>query len=100
MHWVRPRVGLALLALAVLAVLTLAAPAQAQVTEVWSATLTPAVVNSYTIGCSNFVATARCSSTAVLSDDDFTHDSTDYTVTTLSVATDGSHSLSTPSGPS
>ena len=51
---------------------------------VWCATLTPGDTG-VGLGCSNFVATARCSSTAVLSDDDFTHASIDYAVTALQV---------------
>ena len=90
-HGPGTRACLALLAAA--ALLALAAPAQAQ-TEIWSATFTPAVVNSSTIGCSNFAATARCSSTAVLSDDDFTRNSTDYTVVQLSVNSSGTVTLS------
>ena len=60
-----------------------AAPAFAQ-TDVWTATLTPADFSG-TLGCNNASATAtrKCSTATVLSDDDFTYDSTDYSVTTL-----------------
>ena len=67
-------------ALTVLAVLAL--PLQAQ-TEIWSATFTPAALGSGFIGCGNEIGNIlrACSTAAVLSDDDFTHDSTDYSVT-------------------
>ena len=74
------RACLALLAAA--ALLALAAPAQAQ-TEVWSATLTPVDLGFDLLGCSNGVPSGRCSSTTVLSEDSFTYDSTDYTITSL-----------------
>ena len=78
--------------LAATALLALAAPAQAQ-TEVWSATLTPVNIGgSGILGCLD-VPFAQCSSTAILSDDDFTHDSTDYTVFGLILETDGSFSF-------
>ena len=78
--------------LAATALLALAAPAQAQ-TEVWSATLTPVNIGGGGIlGCLD-VPFAQCSSTAILSDDDFTHDSTDYTVFGLILETDGSFSF-------
>ena len=68
--------------LAAAALLALAAPAQAQ-TEVWTATFTPAAIVSSLIGCSNTFTSSACSNTAILSDDDFTYDSTDYAVTEL-----------------
>ena len=78
--------------LAATALLALAAPAQAQ-TEVWSATLTPVNIGgSGILGCLD-VPFAQCSITAILSDDDFTHDSTDYTVFGLILETDGSFSF-------
>ena len=77
--------------LAATALLALAVPAQAQ-TEVWSATLTPGDLTSGLLGCLD-VPSAHCSSTAILSDDDFTHDSTDYTVFGLILETDGSFSF-------
>ena len=80
------RACLALLAAA--ALLALAAPAQAQ-TEVWTATLTPADLSSGILGCSNNIATARCSSTTFLSEDSFNHDSTDYNITGLFVRSSG-----------
>ena len=60
-----------------------AAPAFAQ-TDVWTATLTPADFSG-TLGCNNAsaIATSKCSTATVLSDDDFTYDSTDYSVTVL-----------------
>ena len=80
------RACLALLAAA--ALLALAAPAQAQ-TEVWTATLTPADLGHGILGCSNNIATARCSSTTFLSEDSFNHDSTDYNITGLYVRSSG-----------
>ena len=65
-----------------LAALLAAAPVAAQ-TDVWSATLTPADFGSGLLGCNNASATSKCSTATVLSDDDFTYDSTDYSVTTL-----------------
>ena len=88
-HGPGPRACLALLAAT--ALLAMAAPAQAQ-TEVWSATLTPVHVGGGILGCLD-VPSAACSSTAILSDDDFTHDSTDYTVFGLILQTDGSFSF-------
>ena len=71
----------------------LTAPAQAQ-TEIWSATLTPGDLGDGVIGCLDLIAFAACSSTAILSDDDFTHDSTDYTVSGLFVEANGNFSFS------
>ena len=70
-------------ALALLAALLAAAPVAAQ-TDVWSATLTPADFSG-SLGCNNAsaIATSKCSTATVLSDDDFTYDSTDYSVTVL-----------------
>ena len=84
-HGPGPRACLALLAAA--ALLALAAPAQAQVV-IWSATLTPQLVNSPgggfgdDIGCDNASSNtaAACSETSVLSDDDFTYNSTTYVI--------------------
>ena len=79
--------------LAATALLALAAPAQAQ-TEVWSATLTPADIGSGLVGClDGFVASSACSITAILSDNEFTHNSTDYTVTGLMTRSSGSFYL-------
>ncbi len=86
----RLRVGLALLAAA--ALLALAAPAQAQ-TEIWSATLTPGNLGSLGVGCNNNTAGAECSSTAVLSDGDFTYASTDYAVFGIQLNSFGALSL-------
>ena len=90
-HGPGPRACLALLAAT--ALLALAAPAQAQ-TEIWSATLTPVDLGDGVIGCLDLIAFAACSSTAILSDDDFTHDSTDYTVSGLFVEANGNFSFS------
>ena len=71
-----------------LALATLAAPRAAAQTDVWTATLTPGDFGSGLIGCNNAsaIATRKCSTATVLSDDDFTYDSTDYSVTTLFVS--------------
>ena len=90
-HGPGPRACLALLAAT--ALLALAAPAQAQ-TEIWSATLTPVDIGSGLLGCLLLRPSAECSSTAILSDADFTHDSTDYTVDALYVDANGSFSFS------
>ena len=74
--------------LAATALLALAAPAQAQ-TEIWSATLTTGDLGSGILGCSNGVSHARCSNTAVLSEDSFNHDSTDYNIAGLFVRSSG-----------
>ena len=71
------------------ALAALATPTLAQRTvDVWTATLSPKIVSNhpqiYALGCfnlSNLAGTVRCSSTNTLSEDEFTHDSTDYTVT-------------------
>ena len=59
-------------------------PRAAAQTDVWSATLTPADFSG-SLGCNNAsaIATSKCSTATVLSDDDFTYDSTDYSVTVL-----------------
>ena len=71
-----------LAALALLGLLAHPSPASAQ-TDVWTATLTPADFDSGILGCNNASATSKCSTATVLSDDDFTYDSTDYSVTTV-----------------
>ena len=58
-------------------------------TEVWSATLTPAALETGILGCSNSIVDGECSDTSILSEDSFTHDSTDYSVTGLFVNADG-----------
>ena len=65
-------------------------PAGAATIEVWSATLTPTNVGS-DLGCINGIGNPvkACSTATVLSDDDFTYDSTDYAVSTLSLSTSG-----------
>ena len=87
-----PRLSLAaLVAAALLATVALAPPAaQAQTqTEVWSATLTVRLLTSTIRGCDNGVASGLCSSTSNLTDDDFTHASTDYEIVGLFVRSDG-----------
>ena len=72
-----------LVVLAALLVLPLQAQAQ---TEVWSGTLTVRN-NSGVLGCSNGFANNFCS--VHLSDDDFTHASTDYAITLIYLRTNG-----------
>ena len=62
-----------------------AAPRAAAQTEIWTATFTPADLGSGALGCDNSVGTAAnaCGTATVLSDDDFTHDSIDYSVSAL-----------------
>ena len=64
-------------------------------TTVWSATLTPADVGSSILGCNsgNLNATLQCSNSAVLSEDEFTHDSTDYTVVSLFLQPNGTFTI-------
>ena len=68
-----------------------AAPAQAQ-TTVWSATLTvDEASNAVWFGCAQGVTISgtipidQCSSSTVLTDDDFTYGGTDYTITRITV---------------
>ena len=60
-------------------------PRQTVTTDVWTATLTPADFGSGNLGCNNAsaIATQKCSTATVLSDDDFTYDSTNYSLTIL-----------------
>ena len=60
-------------------------PRQATITNVWTATLTPVDVGGNHIGCNsdNDDDAQRCSTATILSDDDFEHDSTDYTIVGL-----------------
>ena len=68
-------------ALASVALIGFSATAQAQ-TEVWSGTLTVKDLGNL-LGCSNAIEGVHCSDTAILTDDDFTYDSTDYAVHNL-----------------
>ena len=81
-----------LVLLAAAALLAAPAPAQAQ-TEIWSATLTPQTLADLdgALGCAlgDTNTAAFCSDTAVLSDDDFRYDSTDYTVEGIHLAVGG-----------
>ena len=74
---------------AVLALLLLAAPGLAAQTEVWTATLTPADLGFTLLGCANVLPAGPCNNTSFLSDDDFTHESTDYTIVTLALRENG-----------
>ena len=76
--------GVLLAAFAALVALPLQAQAQ---TEVWSGTLTVRDLGFSLLGCSNTVATSNCSSR--LTDDDFTHDSTDYAIDFIFLRTNG-----------
>ena len=58
------------------------APAQAQ-TDVLSATLTVQSIGGVIFGCANDSPGSECSTTSILSDDDFTYDSTDYAIHTI-----------------
>ena len=75
----------AVLLAAVAALLALPLQAQAQ-TEVWPGTLTVRD-SAGVLGCSNGFTNNFCS--VHLSDDDFTHDSTDYAITTIFLRTNG-----------
>ena len=55
-----------------------AQPAQAQTTTVWSATLTVQQVTSGQLGCTIAIPGKECSSTSILTDDDFTYGAVDY----------------------
>ena len=79
---------LAVLALLALSLLSPVAQAQTQ-TQVWSATLTVRDLGSSILGCSNETVPGECRSTSNLSDDDFTHASTDYEVHGLFVRSNG-----------
>ena len=68
----------------VFAALGTALPAAAQ-TAIWTATITPGNLGGY-YGCDNGIASNHCSTATLLSDDDFTHGSTDYSVTGLYVS--------------
>ena len=79
--------------LALVALLAVPIPAQAQ-TEIWSATLTPGGHPGVGFtGCTNTFAviapTLDCSSSSVLSDDDFTLDGTPYTFNQIIVVFNG-----------
>ena len=56
---------------------------------IWSATLTVKDLGHSILGCSNNVHDDECSSSSVLTDDDFTHDGTNYAVKTLLVRSSG-----------
>ena len=79
--------GLAAVLITFAALLALPLQAQAQ-TEVWSGTLPVRDLGFSLLGCSNSVATSHCSSR--LTDDDFTHDSTDYAIEIIFLRSNGS----------
>ncbi len=67
-------------------------PAQAQTTTVWSATLTVQdIAGGGNLGCSTSSAAVsdKCSSTSVLTDDDFTYNGVDYEVVALGTLVSG-----------
>ena len=64
-------------------------PRQAMTTDVWTATLTPAALGGESFGC-----TFNCSNATVLTDNEFTYDSNDYTVTSLYIVSNGNLTLS------
>ena len=76
----------AVLLAAFAALVALPSQAEAQ-TEVWSGTLTVSDLGFSEPGCSNSVSGSHCS--ALLTDDDFTHDSTDYAVGIIFLRTNG-----------
>ena len=82
----RPARAAAALLVVLAALLALPLQAQAQ-TEVWSGTLTVRDLGFSLLGCSNGVTTSHCSSR--LTDDDFTHDSTDYAIQAIFVRSSG-----------
>ena len=57
--------------------------------EVWCATLTVQGLGSGHRGCANGSTGNRCSNAAHLTEDEFTHDGTDYDVTSVQVRSDG-----------
>ena len=85
---VRSLAARAAAALLVVLAALLALPLQAEAqTEVWSGTLTVRDLGFSEPGCSNTVSGSHCS--AHLTDDDFTHDSTDYAVRLIFLRTNG-----------
>ncbi len=69
------------------------APAQAQ-TTVWSATLTVKDHSTGRQGCNNAFSGSECSSTSVLTDDDFTYDGTNYNLTFIILGSTGTLAIS------
>ena len=73
-------------------------------TDVWCATLTVKNLGSGNRGCANSQSGNECSNTSHLTEDEFTHDMTDYTVTSVQVRTNGelrlwiSRNLTAPTG--
>ena len=75
---------LALAGLVVVFAALVAAPKADAQTEVWSATLTVKAFSGFK-GCNNGSSGAACSSSSILTDDDFTLDSTTFAITGLYV---------------
>ena len=63
-------------------------PRQSITTDIWTATLTPAALGGESFGC-----TFNCSNATVLTDNDFTYDSNNYTVTSLYIISNGNLTL-------
>ena len=61
--------------------------------DIWCGTLTVKDLVSTVVGCSNKVEAGRCSSTSVLTDDDFNYDSTDYAIEVVLVRSNGNLEL-------
>ena len=58
--------------------------------EVWSATLFSQNIDiEGSLGCSNDIGLGKCSGSSYLTDDDFDYDGASYTVTAITLATDG-----------
>ena len=72
--------------------------------DVWCATLTVKNLGSGNRGCANSQSDNECSNTSHLTEDEFTHDMTDYTVSSVQVRSNGqlqfwfSPDLTTPTG--
>ena len=80
----RPRLlgpaGLVFASLALVLLVLAAGAAQAAETELLSATLEVKDLGSNSLGCGNAVAGSYCSTSSILSDDDFSFNGTDYTL--------------------
>ena len=68
---------------------TAAVTAASSCAEVWCATLTVQSISGGHRGCANSVSGKECSNTSHLTEDEFTHVGTDYTVTSVQVRSGG-----------
>ena len=66
-----------------------ATPAEAQSTPVWSATLVAKSHAFGSLGCDNAAISGKCSDTVVLTDDEFVHDSINYTFEEITSSSSG-----------